>query len=225
MRQVNRLSVGWCLLADMECHDSSYHEQLFWVIGQTRKSHICLGWSDLDCGNWKRVKFGFRVDSRIQPLTYALPFAHPAVFGTHHSNHSIEIIARAVVNVVLVVFHSQKFFAIVTSFVLELLEWLQQFHRKLIRIVDFDAMFSSIIYSPLPTSTPNTRVIHVNLWEWLRTTFSLSIDLYFNFGNLCEQASGRCDFLIFIISFVLFDSWQNWYLFSRWQHSGCDECV
>lgn len=67
--------------------------------------------------------------------------------------------------------------------------------RKSIRIVDFDATISMIIInSPLPTSTPNRHAVHVNLWESLRTTFSPSIDLYLNFGNLCEQASSWCAF-------------------------------
>lgn len=69
--------------------------------------------------------------------------------------------------------------------------------RQFIRVVEFDTMFvPNIIYSPSPTSTPNRHVSHVNLWELLRTTFSLSIDIYFNFGNLCEQVSALLSFLL-----------------------------
>lgn len=38
--------------------------------------------------------------------TYALPFADPTVFGAHHRNQTIEIVARAIVYIVFVIFHS-----------------------------------------------------------------------------------------------------------------------
>lgn len=121
------------------------------------------------------------IKSTIQIHTYALPFAHPTVFGTHHSNQPIEIVARAIVNIVLIVFHPQKFFTIVASIVLELLEWLHQsignpselsFHAKT------ECVFWMGFYSPSPKSRPNRHVIHANLWEWFRKTFCYRICLF-----------------------------------------------
>lgn len=86
-------------------------------------------------------------------LTYALPLAHPTILGTHHGDHSIrkknerlarvcaaptpitvvfirvshlpvKVVAGAVIDIVLVVFHAQKILAVVASVVLKLIECL-----------------------------------------------------------------------------------------------------
>ena len=62
---------------------------------------------------------------RVRRLTDSLPFADPTIFGTHHCNRSIEIVACTVVNVVFVVFHSKEILTIVAAVVLKLFEGLQ----------------------------------------------------------------------------------------------------
>lgn len=64
----------------------------------------------------------YEMNSMINKLTYALPFAHPAIFWAHHSNQTIEIVARTIVHIVFVVFHPQEFFTIITTIHFELIE-------------------------------------------------------------------------------------------------------
>lgn len=55
-------------------------------------------------------------------LTYPLPFGHPTVLGAHYSDDPVEVVTRAVINLVLIVLHLQKLLAIVASVVLKLLK-------------------------------------------------------------------------------------------------------